>query len=57
MLLTVPCYKCERRHSGCHSHCELYSDFKQKNAELKRKKELDMGKEADAFLRRTHHNM
>ena len=27
-----PCYKCESRHSGCHSECELYAHFQRENA-------------------------
>lgn len=26
-----PCYECKERHSGCHSNCELYDEFKKKN--------------------------
>ena len=26
----VPCYGCEKRHSGCHSECESYKEYHDK---------------------------
>ena len=40
----APCYRCEERHSGCHSSCERYKEFSQKRAEelsMIRKKKAD----------------
>ena len=31
------CYKCEYRHVGCHSYCELYLDAKKEADERKKK--------------------
>lgn len=30
---TVPCYKCEKRHSGCHSSCPEYAEFHKKRTD------------------------
>lgn len=35
------CYKCEDRHSLCHSDCEKYLDFVKKNEECKKKMRKD----------------
>lgn len=26
----VPCYKCQKRHVGCHDHCEDYLKYREK---------------------------
>ena len=33
-MLKCPCYKCERRHIGCHADCEKYERFRVENAEV-----------------------
>ncbi len=35
-----PCYKCPDRHAGCHSECERYKEYHEKN-----KKRLELKKE------------
>lgn len=30
-MIPAPCYKCEDRTFGCHSTCERYKIFKEKN--------------------------
>lgn len=38
-----PCYKCQERHTNCHSECEKYKEYQAKNKEKRelRKKEFD----------------
>ena len=33
---TPPCYKCERRHVGCHADCKEYKAFKSQLEEANR---------------------
>lgn len=30
--IQVPCYRCEQRHTGCHSECEAYAKYCRENA-------------------------
>lgn len=39
---SVPCYKCEGRHSNCHVHCEKYLEFSETRREISRQRQQDM---------------
>ena len=52
-MLKCPCYKCERRHIGCHANCEKYERFRVENAEVM--KELKKAKD-DIYYSRRYHN-
>lgn len=46
----APCYHCEDRQVGCHSHCEKYIAFQEANLAYNRKRyEMDYS-EADSYL-------
>lgn len=38
MLNKCPCLNCCVRHSGCHSECNAYLDFDDKNKQLREKR-------------------
>lgn len=46
MAVMSPCYKCEKRYPGCHSHCDDYKawrgDFDAKKQAVKTEKERKM---------------
>ncbi len=53
----VPCYGCERRQSGCHSSCESYKEYSEKNAErvkLLRNKRAENAIFTDTRIRAIH---
>lgn len=33
----APCKDCKERHEGCHSTCEAYKEFNEKNIEFNKK--------------------
>lgn len=33
-----PCYKCEDRHTGCHTACEKYKGYKERANEVREKR-------------------
>ena len=35
-VLPKKCYKCEKRHVGCHSHCKDYHNFREQLEQEKR---------------------
>lgn len=57
MRPTAPCYKCEERHAGCHSECELYLAFRKKRDEYNEKvsKERELARSLNFFARKHNH--
>lgn len=52
----VPCRKCKKRNSICHSNCELYLNWKRENdaekKKIKRRKDFDRNYEDSLFVKR-----
>lgn len=56
MIARSPCYKCENRHTLCHSHCELYLEFRKKRDEINQKK-FEEGAFNDDMYTLTRHSI
>lgn len=41
-MINSPCYKCEKRHSGCHSECDEYAEYRAKLDELSKSERSDV---------------
>lgn len=46
--MNTPCYKCEERHSRCHSECEKYKAFQAANDKVREARKE--GRDAADFL-------
>lgn len=46
--MTAPCKDCDKRHSGCHSQCEKYRDWRKKMDDAMEKRQK--AREAEPVL-------
>lgn len=51
--IVSPCKDCEFRTAGCHDTCQVYKDYKDRIAELKKKRREIIRQET--LLYKTHH--
>ena len=49
-----PCYQCEDRHIGCHSECDAYKQWCEKNEKMK--KDIFEQKQLDIAIVESHIN-
>ena len=53
MGIKCPCYKCQRRFSGCHSNCEDYKTFREELDEINKKEAQE--RFIDCSIRKIRH--